>query len=288
MEAARRELDRMRSSSVVWPELRYERATGADGYDCDGNAARRAMVLWALQYDRRAEDLPLVRWLAEQEAWCRREAPFQGLTEETELAGFLLAEHRQVEDVWLHWEIKQANFDTWCGYDLEHLFAAGVEATIAFVRDNGHADRNDVLERLLDQEGQPCLSEDDVAAWSQHRRSRFPADPAAEDLLTWVGRAKLAGDRELARQWLDRWEAGRHRDKGTLSQLRCRGWRRAPCRQLRESSSQRIRRRAMTPGSIRRTHRLHARSARRTCSYSATNLGLYRAILLVAQKRSGQ
>ncbi|AEB44452.1 hypothetical protein [Micromonospora maris] len=85
IEEARRELERMRRSSVVWRELRYERATGADGYDCDGRAARRAAVLWALQYDRRAEDLPLVRWLAEQEAWCRREAPFQGLTEETEL-----------------------------------------------------------------------------------------------------------------------------------------------------------------------------------------------------------
>ena len=49
MEAARHELDRMRRSSVVWRELRYERATGTDGYDFDVNAARRAKVLWALQ-----------------------------------------------------------------------------------------------------------------------------------------------------------------------------------------------------------------------------------------------
>ncbi|MFG2045723.1 hypothetical protein [Dactylosporangium sp. NPDC048998] len=220
MEAARRELERMRESSVAWRELRYERATGADGYACDGNAARRAQVLWALQYDHRPEDLPLVRWLAEQEAWCRREAPFQGLSEETELAGFLLTEHRQMLDVWLHWEIKRANFDTWCGYDLEHLFAAGVQATIAFVRDSGHAGRDDLLERLLDQQGRPWVSEDGLAEWAQCQRSRFPADPAAEDPLTWVARAKLAGDRELARQWLDSWAAGRQRDKDTLRQLR--------------------------------------------------------------------
>ncbi|TDB97039.1 hypothetical protein E1091_08810 [Micromonospora fluostatini] len=220
MEAARHELDRMRSSSTVWQELRYERATGADGYDYDGHAARRAMVLWALQYDRRAEDLPLVRWMAEQEAICRGEAPFQGLSEETELAGFLLAEQQWVEDVWLHWEIKRANFDTWCGYDVEHLFAAGVRATVDVVRASEHTGRNDVLGRLLTGDGQPAVSEEDMAQWRQRKRLRFPADPSAEDPLCWVHRATLIGDGPLARRWLDRWASGRQRDKSTLSQLR--------------------------------------------------------------------
>jgi hypothetical protein len=220
MEAARRELDRMRGSSAAWQELRYERATGEHGYDYDAHAAHRATVLWALQYDRRAEDLPLVRWLAEQEAACRGEAPFQGLTEETELAGFLLAEHRRVEDVWLHWKIKRANFDTWCGYDVEHLVAAGVQATVALVRDSGHPDRDDVLERLLDEDGQPCVSETDVERWWQHQRSRFPDNPAAEDPITWVNRAQLIGDSGLAREWLDRWASARQRDENTVSQLR--------------------------------------------------------------------
>ncbi|UUV34732.1 hypothetical protein NQK81_15200 [Amycolatopsis roodepoortensis] len=215
MESASRELERMRESPDAWQEVRYERAK-----DGDANAVRRAKVLWALQYDRRPGDLPLVRWLAGQEAVCRHEAPFQGLSEEAELAGFLLAEYRQVEDVWLHWEIKVANFDTWCGYDQEHLFAAGVRRTIAFVRDSGHADRDAVLERLLDEKGRPCVSEKDLAKWSERNRSRFPADPAAEDQLTWVRRAQLTGDRELTRQELDRWAAGRERDKETLGLLR--------------------------------------------------------------------
>ncbi|WP_433090127.1 hypothetical protein ACQP1P_25185 [Dactylosporangium sp. CA-052675] len=220
MEAARHELGRMRDSSAAWRELRYERATGADGHDCDGRAARRAMVLWALQYDRRPEDLPLVRWLAEQEALCRREAPLQGLTGETELAGFLLARHRRVQDVWRHWQIKRANFDTWCGYDVEHLVAAGVRATVRFVREREHPDRDAVLERLLDEDGRPRVSEADVERWWHGERRRFPADPAAEAPLTWVERAKLLGERGLAREWLDRWAAGRQRDQDTLRRLR--------------------------------------------------------------------
>ncbi|WP_169804619.1 hypothetical protein [Micromonospora maris] len=116
--------------------------------------------------------------------------------------------------------MKRANFDTWCGYDIEHLFAAGVQATVGFVRDSAHAERNDVLERLLDEAGEPHVSEEDLAEWAQRERSRFPADPAAEDPLRWVQRAKLMGEGELARRWLDRWAAGRQRDKSTLSQLR--------------------------------------------------------------------
>ncbi|MEU8087077.1 hypothetical protein AB0B57_26110 [Micromonospora sp. NPDC049101] len=220
MEAARRALERARSSSAGWHELRYARGTDADGQSCDENAGRRASVLWALQYDRRAGDLPLVRWLVGQEAQCRREAPFQGLTDETELAGYLLAEYRQVEDVWLHWEIKRANFDTWCGYDAEYLFAAGVSATVAFVRDSGHADRDDVLAYLVDQEGEPGVSEEGLAQWWGGTRSRFPGDPTAEDPLTWIARAKLVGEQVLAREWLDRWAVDRPRDRATLSQLR--------------------------------------------------------------------
>ncbi|MFD1149114.1 tetratricopeptide repeat protein [Saccharothrix hoggarensis] len=210
----------MRESPAAWQELRYEQATDADGDACDGNAVRRAKVLWALQYDHRPEDLPLVRWLAGQEARCRSEAPFQGLTEEVELAGFLLAEHRRVEDVWLHAAMKQANFDTLAGYDIEHLFAAGVRATVDFVRDSGHADRDGVLDLLVDDEGRPRVSEEGLAEWTRGRRARFPADPAVEDPLTLVERALLAGDRELARRELDRWAAGRPRDRATLGQLR--------------------------------------------------------------------
>lgn len=215
MEDARRDLARMRESREAWQELRYERVG-----DHDANEVRRAKVLWALQYDRGPDDLALLRWLAEQEAACRAEAPFQGLGEQAELVGFLLAEHAQPEDVWRHHAIKRANFDTGCGYDREHLVAAGVGATIEHVRESDHPDRDDVLELLLDDEGEPEMSEEDLTEWLGHRREWFPADPADEDPLTWFGRAMLVGDPDIARAELDRWASGRPRDEGTLSLLR--------------------------------------------------------------------
>ncbi len=218
MEAARQELAKVRARAE-WPELGYEEGKDAEGLTYDRNAVRRAKVLWALQYDHGPEDLPLVRWIAEQEARCRHEAPFQGMTEETELAGFLLAEHGELQDVWRHWQIKRANFDTWCGYDLQYLVAAGVRATVDFVRASDDAERDGVLERLLDGAGEPHVSEEELDEWRQHIRQRFSTDPNDEDPLTWVERAKLAGEFELARGDLTDWAAGRPRDKATLSVL---------------------------------------------------------------------
>jgi hypothetical protein len=220
MEDARRDLARMRESPDRWRELAYQRGVDADGLAYDEHEVRRASVLWALQYDGRPDDLPLLRWLVEQEARCRREAPVQGLSEAAQLAGVLLAEHRRVEDVWLHWRLKQANFDTWCGYDSRYLMVAGVRATVDFVRASGHAQRDAVLECLLGDDGQPWSSEPDQEAWTRGLRAEFPTEPADEDPLTWAARARMVGDRALALDWVDRWSAGRPRTPAMLNMLR--------------------------------------------------------------------
>ncbi|MPZ84223.1 MAG: hypothetical protein GEV28_29010 [Actinophytocola sp.] len=213
MEQARHELARMRESDEAWADLAYTKVT-RDGHVYDGNAVRRALVLWALQYDHGPADLPLLRWLVEQETRCRREAPYQGLGDEAELAGFLLASYREVADVWLHWALKRANFDTWCGYDEQYLVAAGVDVTLELVRAGDHPERDALLERLGE------LDEPDLEKWFEHKRSWFPADKADEDPLTWVDRAEKLGDLAGARSLLRLWATGRERDEATLSQLR--------------------------------------------------------------------
>ncbi|GAA3004569.1 hypothetical protein GCM10020229_15580 [Kitasatospora albolonga] len=90
----------------------------------------------------------------------RREAPFQGLTEETTLAGLLLAVPG-VEDVWQQWEIKRANFDNLVRLRRpRRSCAAGVEATPRPPSRAGeHPEREALLERLLGEDGKPCVSE---------------------------------------------------------------------------------------------------------------------------------
>lgn len=152
---------------TAWQRLRYERAPDGE----DANEAARGEVLGD---ERTRADLALLRFLVEQEALCRASSPAQGLGEQAALAGFLLAEHRQAEDVWRHYAIKRANFDAGCAYDVEHLFAAGVQATLGHVRASDHPQRDEVLELL---EGQH-LDEDDLEEWFEHRREWFAEEPA--------------------------------------------------------------------------------------------------------------
>jgi hypothetical protein len=140
--------------------LRYER--GSDGEDA--NEAARGEVL---RDDRTRDDLPLLRFLVDQEVLCRRNS--EGLGEQTALAGFLLAEHRRPEDVWRHYAIKRANFDAGCMYDVEHLFAGGIHATLDHVRASDHPDRDEVLEFLESH----SFDEDDIEEWFGHRREWF-------------------------------------------------------------------------------------------------------------------
>lgn len=172
-----------------WPDLAYVLAKDPEGYDCDGNAGRRALVLWGMQYDWRADELPFVRFLAEQEALCRGNAPFSGTGDEYEIAGYLLARHRLVEDVWRQWDLKSANFDTYCSYDVEALVAGGVAETLAYVQASDHPEREAVLERLA-PEGEPVVTGEDVTKYFARKARWFPANPDDGHPDTWTHRAK--------------------------------------------------------------------------------------------------
>ncbi|MFD4672706.1 hypothetical protein ACFWNN_23475 [Lentzea sp. NPDC058450] len=140
--------------------LRFER--GPDGTDVNEDA--RGAVLHCANTP---EDLPLLRFLVEQETLCRAHSR-GGLGDQAALAGFLLAEHRRPEDVWRHFALKRSNFDAGCAYDVEHLVAGGVDATKRYVEASDHPDRDDVLAMIGGFE-----DEDDVEEWFEHRRAYF-------------------------------------------------------------------------------------------------------------------
>jgi hypothetical protein len=190
LSRARAELDRVRADPRVVLDVDLT-GDGAGG-EADRNEVRRALVLWALQYDRRPDDLPLLRRLVEQEAqW--RGAAGGGLGEVAELAGFLLAGHRRVEDVWRHWALKGANFDAACAYDGQYLVVAGVPETIAHVRASDRAERDALLGYLRSTFAPDGGDQEDLPGWWEGKREWFPADPAAEEPAVWRERAELLG-----------------------------------------------------------------------------------------------
>lgn len=208
-----------RADRAGWAGLAYERGEGDQGGPFDRHELDRAQVLWGLQVDRGPADLPLLRFLLEQEAVANRESPLGGMSDELRMAALFVAEHGAAPDVWLQWQAKQANYDTWFGLDDALLLAAGVPATVDEVRSSDRPERDELLGWLLDGAGAARRSELDVAERLARARVLFPADPARVDPLTWSYRAQRLGDLASARGWLNAWAQPRPRDEATLRRL---------------------------------------------------------------------
>lgn len=93
-----------------------------------------------------------------------------------------------MEDVWRQYALRRANFDTWCGYDREHVFAAGVRVTLDHVRESEHPERDELLQFL----GETELDEEDVREWARGRRGLVPRGPGRGGPAD-VGVAREAG-----------------------------------------------------------------------------------------------
>ncbi|MCX4098573.1 hypothetical protein [Nocardia sp. alder85J] len=215
LRAPRIALDRARQDPETWKDLAFHAEHGAGDRMTDRHRAARFAVLWALQYDRRPQDLPLLRFLLTQQTTYYREAVRMGMAPDLTLAGFLLAEHRQAEDLWLHWDAKNISFDTALGYHLYHLLTAGIATATEEVRAGSHPDRDRILHDITATRHTDAAVEE----WLTEQRTRFPADPADEALDVWANHAARLGEREASRHFILEWAAGRPRTDSTLNTL---------------------------------------------------------------------
>jgi hypothetical protein len=222
LQTPRQDLATARRDHSTWSGLAFTAEHTGDGRVFDRNRAARFGVLWAAQYDRRPEDLSLLRFLLEQEIVRYRQTVPVGLAPDLELAGLLVAEHRQVQDVWLHWQAKDISFDTALGYRTFYLLTAGVAATITAIQASNHPDRDRILREITaarNPDGTPHFTDAAVDEWLAAQRVRFPDHPDAEDLRTWANHAARLGDREASRRFIFQWADTQPRTEQTLNSL---------------------------------------------------------------------
>ncbi len=197
-------LDRLRNDRSAWSGVQFQPEDQAPHGRRDLNAKPRLLLAWALQHAFQSKDAPLLRFALEEEVKWREQDPWQGVGETLEILGAMTACLRDVGDVWLLARAKQANFDTGCGFDRCHLFAAGVEQTVAYVRSSDRADREAVLEVLLDEEGAPRCEDAEVEEWLESRPDQLPAGGGPRSRV-WFERAMAVGRLDIASFLLDGW-----------------------------------------------------------------------------------
>ncbi|GAB3275341.1 hypothetical protein GCM10027589_00430 [Actinocorallia lasiicapitis] len=130
----------------LWPLLAFDGGTDERGLPSDGTGEDRQQVLEDLIRRPGLVDLGFARYLLAQETQSHGHS--WGFRHGIEIAALLVAEHRQVHDVWLLWEAINRSFDTWGIMPHQLLYAAGVEPTLRYVTESDHPQRDLVLDDL--------------------------------------------------------------------------------------------------------------------------------------------
>ena len=193
-------LANVRTDAPDFASIRFAKGFDDEGLMWDKHKLVRSKCLWALQYDRSEHDDPLVRVALESEAAWLKVAPFQGLSDELDLAAFLLAKRPPSDAVVLMWQAKTSNFDTWVGFDSRFLGVGGVSDAIRHATETDPID-TDLLDHLRDGVT-PRFTDSEVAAFLQEMARRFPASPETEPPYVWFDRSRRSYEYASARSRL--------------------------------------------------------------------------------------
>ncbi|WP_030925445.1 hypothetical protein [Streptosporangium amethystogenes] len=104
-------LDWWLDDSELWTLLEFEARHDEHNRPIDLTWKERQQVLENLIRGPGPVDLPFARFLLTQET--RAYGHSWGFRHGIEIAAILVAEHHQVQDVWLLWEAIYRSFDTW-------------------------------------------------------------------------------------------------------------------------------------------------------------------------------
>ncbi|WP_124726783.1 hypothetical protein [Staphylospora marina] len=188
-------LDLIRKSRDLWNEFAYLKDSDSKQ---DLNVKKRYALAIELHYHWKPDDdYELVKFLMKNEVVSRRNDPYSGSADSLILISYLLARYRKPENVWLFEEAKFADFDTYCGYDVQFLFSAGVEATCRYLERHGITEDRPYLFENRDHLRSIC-TEEDIEKFFYELSLRFPTRIEDERVETLFDRAIIFGDDQEA------------------------------------------------------------------------------------------
>lgn len=172
-------LNNIREDKELWSEFKY---SSVDNY------SKRYALAIELQYDLLPNDKELIKFLMENEIESRANDPFQGIGEALNLLSYLLASFRDPKNVWLFEKAKCANFDTFCGYDSEFIFSAGVEATCHYLDKHKITEDNHYLFERKDSL-RTIFTEVHISEFFDKMKTNYPESITEESIESMLDRA---------------------------------------------------------------------------------------------------
>lgn len=134
------------------------------------NSDFRREIYSLLHVSVSARHRPLIRRLMQEEIQNTRD-PMGGVGDDLCWCGYLLSCIGNPKDALLLWETKSISFDTYCGFDVQFLVGAGVDQTVAFLKQSKEPRAQDALDYIL-----RCMRSgdfDEIEEWCSWRHGYF-------------------------------------------------------------------------------------------------------------------
>lgn len=169
------ELVRIRADHTLLDAYRYNPEKPITGQ------LERLKLAVAIYNNRLETDFPIALYLFEQEVCWRKEEDYDesGYFDHFYFIAYVLALFRKPEIVWLFWDAKHIDMDCGVGFDGEHLVAAGIPETIAYVQQSNHPLKDRILNYINHKQGEYPFTAKRLENWHRatikyHLLFRYP------------------------------------------------------------------------------------------------------------------
>ena len=164
-------LEEVRNNKMDLTKFNCQIENEAD-YPIDKNEVERFRLSVAIYNDFRKSDEAIIEHLIREQLIAMKKANLF-ISDSYHLLGHLYSKNKNPEKVKLFYELKTLNYDTFCGFDREHLFANGIKETYDYL-DTIDSIQSDKIRKEMGQTfDQALFKEKDIENWKVYKNEYF-------------------------------------------------------------------------------------------------------------------
>ena len=199
-------LTELRENKIEINYFLYREGKDDEKISFDLNATKRFQLLKAMQYNPVQTDEPLLVELFKAEIERHKKNPFQGIFPALQLCAYLLSSYQKPEYVELFLKAKQANFDTYCGFDYKYLVSAGIVKTFEYIETKKPSYLEAFYHHVGNSISECDISEQDFKEWKELLEDYYPSKLVIKNVEDEIDLAIELNETEILKEKIDEWE----------------------------------------------------------------------------------
>lgn len=175
-----------------------------DEYPVDKNEIERFRLSVAIYNDFKKEDEFIIEHLIHEQLSAMKKANLF-ISDSYHLLGHLYTKNKNPRKVETLYELKVINYDTFCGFDREHLFANGIRETYDYLDTIETEYANKIKKEMGQTYEEALFKEKDIKNWETYKNEYFTPLQYPTSLKSKVDFFLQTKENELLDKTLDEW-----------------------------------------------------------------------------------